>query len=170
MGRVLSNNILKHYDGLKVSNKVREVFDLIDYLENTVDDFEYPTITSSCQVRYEQFVKGVSSSKLENFVLDKIMFELRGNDYKRKLLMTKFTIALRKLSNIEMTVFKLSVYEGMEIYDICDHIHFGYTRAREIKKSAFVKFLMALNLDSECIKGGDAKMVNAYFDMKTTGI
>ena len=87
------------------------------------------------------------------------MFELRGSDYKRKILMTKITIALRKLNQVELLTFKLSVYDGMDIYDICDIIHFGYTRAREIKKSAFIKFLMSLNIDHLCFKGGDAKTI-----------
>ena len=99
VNKVLSNNILKQYDGLKVTNKVLEVYDLINYLDNVIEDFLYPSITSNCLVRYEQFIKGVNSSKLENFVLDKLLYELSGNDYKRKLFMTKLTIALRKLND-----------------------------------------------------------------------
>ena len=166
VNKVLSNNILKQYDGLKVTNKVLEVYDLINYLDNALEDFLYPTITSNCLVRYEQFVKGVNSSKLENFVLDKLLYELRGNDYKRKLFMTKLTIALRKLNEIELKIFKYSVYDGLEVYDICEKIHFGFTRTKEIKKSAFVKFLMALNIDQDCLKGGDKLRVQSYFQNK----
>lgn len=166
VNKVLSNNILKQYDGLKVTNKVLEVYDLISYLDNVLEDFLYPSITSNCLVRYEQFVKGVNSSKLENFVLDKLLYELRGNDYKRKLFMTKLTIALRKLNEIELKIFKYSVYDGLEVYDICEKIHFGFTRTKEIKKSAFVKFLMALNLDKHCLKGGDKLRVQSYFQNK----
>lgn len=166
VNKVLSNNILKQYDGLKVTNKVLEVYDLINYLDNALEDFLYPSITSNCLVRYEQFVKGVNSSKLENFVLDKLLYELRGNDYKRKLFMTKLTIALRKLNEIELKIFKYSVYDGLEVYDISEKIHFGFTRTKEIKKSAFVKFLMALNIDQDCLKGGDKLRVQSYFQNK----
>lgn len=166
VNKVLSNNILKQYDGLKVTNKVLEVYDLINYLDNVIEDFLYPSITSNCLVRYEQFVKGVNSSKLENFVLDKLLYELRGNDYKRKLFMTKLTIALRKLNEIELKIFKYSVYDGLEVYDISEKIHFGFTRTKEIKKSAFVKFLMALNIDQDCLKGGDKLRVQSYFQNK----
>ena len=166
VNKVLSNNILKQYDGLKVTNKVLEVYDLINYLDNVTDDFLYPSITSNCLVRYEQFIKGVNSSKLENFVLDKLLYELRGNDYKRKLFMTKLTIALRKLNEIELKIFKYSVYDGLEVFDISEKIHFGFTRTKEIKKSAFVKFLMALNIDQDCLKGGDKLRVQSYFQNK----
>ncbi|MGN1267949.1 MAG: hypothetical protein ACI4U0_00370 [Candidatus Aphodocola sp.] len=166
VNKVLSNNILKQYDGLKVTNKVLEVYDLINYLDNVIEDFLYPSITSNCLVRYEQFIKGVNSSKLENFVLDKLLYELRGNDYKRKLFMTKLTIALRKLNEIELKIFKYSVYDGLEVFDISEKIHFGFTRTKEIKKSAFVKFLMALNIDQDCLKGGDKLRVQSYFQNK----
>lgn len=166
VNKVLSNSILKHYDGLKVNNKVQEVYDLIDYLDNIIEDFNYPSITSNCLVRYEQFVQGTISSKLENFVLDKLIYELRGDDYKRKLLMTKITIALRKLNEIEIKTFKYSIYDGLEVYDICEKINFGFTRTKEIKKSAFVKFLMALNIDQDCLKGGDKLRVQTYFQNK----
>ena len=166
VNKVLSNNILKQYDGLKVTNKVLEVYDLINYLDNVIEDFLYPSITSNCLVRYEQFIKGVNSSKLENFVLDKLLYELRGNDYKRKLFMTKLTIALRKLNEIELKIFKYSVYDGLEVFDISEKIHFGFTRTKEIKKSAFVKFLMELNIDQDCLKGGDKLRVQSYFQNK----
>lgn len=166
VNKVLSNNILKQYDGLKVTNKVLEVYDLINYLDNVIEDFLYPSITSNCLVRYEQFIKGINSSKLENFVLDKLLYELRGNDYKRKLFMTKLTIALRKLNEIELKIFKYSVYDGLEVFDISEKIHFGFTRTKEIKKSAFVKFLMALNIDQDCLKGGDKLRVQSYFQNK----
>ena len=52
VNKSLSKNILKHYDGLKVINKVQEVFELINYLDNVVDNFDYPSITSNCVVRY----------------------------------------------------------------------------------------------------------------------
>ena len=166
VNKVLSNNILKQYDGLKVTNKVLEVYDLINYLDNVIEDFLYPSITSNCLVRYEQFIKGVNISKLENFVIDKLLYELRGNDYKRKLFMTKLTIALRKLNEIELKIFKYSVYDGLEVFDISEKIHFGFTRTKEIKKSAFVKFLMALNIDQDCLKGGDKLRVQSYFQNK----
>lgn len=166
VNKSLSKNILKHYDGLKVINKVQEVFELINYLDNVVDNFDYPSITSNCVVRYEQFVRGISNSRLENFVLDKLIYELRGDDYKRKLFMTKLTIALKKLNNIELKVFKYSIYDELEVLDICEKIHFGFTKTKEIKKSAFVKFLMALNIDEDCVKGGDRFRVQTYFQNK----
>ena len=167
INKSLSRNILKHYDGLKVTNKVHEVYDLIDYLDKLIDDFTYPSITCNYVVRYEQFIKGVNSSKLENFVLDKLFYELRDDDYKRKLLMTKITMALRTLNNIELEIFRYSIYMGYEICDICEKVHYGFTRIKEIKKSAFVKFLMALNIEKECLKGGDEKLVRKYFKDKT---
>ncbi len=164
--RFLSNNILKIYDSNLIRRKVEEVFDLFDYLDSVLYDFEYPIITSTGTIRYEQFLPGITSSKVENFVLDKIFNELRGNDYKRRLLMTKITMALKKLNSTELLVFKYSYYEQLEIYDICEKVNYSERKVKDIKKSASVKFLLALNLDLECIKGGDARLVNNYFKEK----
>ena len=164
--RYLSYNILKLYDSSYIRRKIEQVFDLFDYLDSVIYEFEYPTITSTGTVRYEQFITGVNSSKLENFVLEKLCFELRGNDYKRRLLMTKITMALKKLNPTELLVFKYSYYEQLEIYEICEKISYSERKIIDIKKSASVKFLLALHLDQECLKGGDKKLVNDYFKEK----
>lgn len=163
---LLPYSILSSYDMAKVTKRVNEVYDLFGYLKTAVPDFCYPLISCIGRVRYEQFIKGVNSSKLENFVIDKLFFELRGNEYKRKLFATKVTIALRTLNIDEVLVFKKLIYEGKEVIDLCDEIGYCESKIREIRKSAFVKFLMALNIDQDCLKGGDKLRVQSYFQNK----
>lgn len=162
----LSNSILKLYSSTKLYNKVKDVYNLFDYLESAIPDFEYPIVSSLGRVRYEQFVPNVNNSKLEEFVLGKLIFELRGNDYKRKIFSSKVAIALRRLSKIELIVFRYSIYDKYEIDYIAELVNYGNTKVKEIKKSACIKFLMALNIDQDCLKGGDEKIVNKYFDSK----
>lgn len=162
----LSKKVLNEYDTQKVYNKVGEVYDLFDYLESAINDFMYPIVSNSGRVRYEQFVKGINNSKVENFILKKEMFILRGDTYERNKFATKVTIALRRLSKIELVVFKYSIYDHIDIEEISEKIAFGLTKTKDIKKSAFVKFLIALNLDQDCLKGGDKLRVQSYFQNK----
>lgn len=162
----LPKSILKVYDTTKVTKKVNEVYELFGYLDNAVPDFCYPLISSIGRVRYEQFIKGVNSSRLEDFVIDKLFFELRGNDYKRRLFSTKVTLALRKLNNFELIVFRHVIYEGKSLDEIAKIYNYGETKIKEIRKSAFIKFLIALNIDQDCIKGGDKFRVQSYFQNK----
>ena len=162
----LSRKVLSQYDTQKVYNKVDEIYDLFDYLESAIEDFTYPIVSSLGRVRYEQFVKGINNSKVENFIFEKAMFEQRGDTYERKKFATKVTIALRRLSKIELIVFKYSIYDHIDIEEVSEIISFGLTKTKDIKKSAFVKFLMALNLDKHCLKGGDKLRVQSYFQNK----
>lgn len=165
--KYLSHNILKQYDMALVKQKIYEVFDLIDYLDSIIYDFEYPTITSNGVVRYEQFLPNISNSKLEDFVLEKLCKELRGNDIGQKRLMSKITLALKKLNVLELKVFKLSYYDQMTIDDIVDDTNYCERKVKDLKKSASVKFLMALNIDNMCYRGGDKLKVGSYFREQT---
>ena len=83
------------------------------------------------------------SSVVENYVLRTMMIETRLED-KRKKLLSKITIALRKLNVLELQVFDLTFYKKETEETIMDIIFYGKDKMREIKKSACIKFLTAL--------------------------
>ena len=164
--KYLSNNILNLYDFNLAKNKVAEVFDLFNYLEMTYENIPLPSITSSGNVRYEQFLPEIKSSKVENFVFKKICFEIKGSDYKRKKLMSKIKLALDRLNKNERLVFKYIFFDELSIEEICDNLHYCDKKINSIKKSAIIKFLVALGIDDLCLKGGDKLRVQSYFQNK----
>ena len=164
--KFLTNNILNLYNYILVKKKIKEIFDLFDYLDRVCNDFEFPTITSNGNIRYEQFLPGITSSKVESFVLNKLCIELRGSDFKRRKLLSKIKMALDTLNKDEKLVFKYSYYDNKEIDYISDKLHFCDKKIKIIKKSASIKFLIALNIDNQCYEGGDEIRVQAYFQDK----
>lgn len=107
-------------------------------------------ITQDYRVRYEQFVP-VNNSVVENYVLRSMMLETKLENQRRRLL-SKITIALRKLNKEEMKVFDLTFYKCASEEEIMKEISYGVDKVREIKKSACIKFLSALGLDDKCFK------------------
>ena len=147
---LLGKGELSLYDYVKLRNIILDIFKLFKYLKRTDDKISLPKITADYRVRYEQFVP-VKSSVVENCVLRNMMLETKL-DNRRKQLLSKITIALRKLNSLEMQVFDLSFYKCKSEDEIMEIINYGKDKTREIKKSACIKFLSALGLDDRCLK------------------
>ncbi len=93
---LLETSIVNIYNFSKVKKRIKEVFGIISYLSIVDCSLPLPTITANYTVRYNQFVP-VKSSKIENYVIKKIMQETKEVD-RRNILLSKITIALRKLN------------------------------------------------------------------------
>lgn len=149
---LLAPEIMKQYNYIKVKNKIEEVFHLFDYLKIVSEQLEIPTITSNGLVRYEQQIISINNSKLENFVLTKIIKEIRGSDYEQKRLLSKIALALKKLSVTERKVFNYTFYNWKSEYEICEELNYSNRTINDIRKSACIRFVIALNIDSMCLK------------------
>lgn len=146
----LGKDELSLYDFVKLRNIILDIFKLFKYLKRFDDKISIPKITSDYRVRYEQFVP-VQTSVVENCVLKNLMLETKLEN-RRKQLLSKITIALRKLNQVEMTVFDLTFYKCKSEDEIMAAICYGKDKTREIRKSACIKFLSALGLDDRCLK------------------
>ncbi len=147
---LLGKDELSLYDYVKLRNIILDIFKLFKYLKRTDDKISIPKITCDYRVRYEQFIP-VKTSVVENCVLRNLMLETRLENRRRQLL-SKVTIALRKLNNLEMQVFDLTFYQCKSEDEIMEIISYGKDKVRDIKKSASIKFLSALGLDARCLK------------------
>lgn len=147
---LLGKDELSLYDYIKLRNIILDIFKLFKYLKRTDDKISIPKITCDYRVRYEQFIP-VKTSVVENCVLKNLMLETRLEN-KRRQLLSKITIALRKLNNIEMQVFDLTFYKCRSEDEITDIVSYGKDKVREIRKSACIKFVSALGLDNMCFK------------------
>lgn len=147
---LLGKDELSLYDYVKLKNIILDIFKLFKYLKRTDDKISVPKITCDYRVRYEQFIP-VKSSAVESCVLKNLMLE-SCLENKRKLLLSKITIALRKLNSLELQVFNLTFYKCKSDDEIMKEINYGKDKVREIKKSACIKFLSSLGLDKECFK------------------
>lgn len=147
---LLERNELSLYDYVKLKNIILDIFRLFKYLKRTNDKISIPKITSDCRVRYEQFIP-VRTSVIENCVFKNLLLETRLENRRRQLL-SKITIALRKLNDLELQVFDLAFYKGVDEEKISETINYGKDKVREIKKSACIKFLDSLGLSNMCFK------------------
>ena len=147
---LLGKDELNLYDYVKLRNIILDIFKLFKYLKRTDDKIALPKITSDYRVRYEQFIP-VNSSAVENFVLKSMLLETRLENKRRRLL-SKITVALRKLNDLEMKAFDLTFYKCKSEDEICKELSYGIDKVREIKKSACIKFLSALGIDYMCFK------------------
>lgn len=147
---LLGKDELNLYDYVKLRNVILDIFKLFKYLKRTDDKIALPKITSDYRVRYEQFIP-VNSSAVENFVLKSMLLETRLENKRRRLL-SKITVALRKLNDLEMKAFDLTFYKCKSEDEICKELSYGIDKVREIKKSACIKFLSALGIDYMCFK------------------
>lgn len=146
----LGKDELSLYDYVKLRNVILDIFKLFNYLKRTDSKISIPRITTDYRVRYEQFVR-VPTSQVENCALKNLMLETKNEKFRRQLL-SKITIALRKLNNVEMTVFDLTFYKCKNEEEIQTAICYGKDKMREIRKSACIKFLSSLKLDDKCLK------------------
>lgn len=147
---LLGKDELLMYDYVKLKNIITDIFKLFKYLKRTDDKISLPKITADYRVRYEQFVP-VNNSVVENCVLRNMMLETKLEN-RRKRLLSKITLALRKLNDIELQVFDLTFYKCKDEDEIMDIISYGKDKVRYIKKSACTKFVSALGLDDRCFK------------------
>lgn len=147
---LLGKDELLMYDYVKLKNIITDIFKLFKYLKRTDDKISLPKITADYRVRYEQFVP-VNNSVVENCVLRNMMLETKLEN-RRKRLLSKITLALRKLNDIELQVFDLTFYKCKDEDEIMDIISYGKDKVRYIKKSACIKFVAALGLDDRCFK------------------
>lgn len=147
---ILRKDEIALYDYFKVKNVILDIFKLFKYLKRIDDKIILPRITMNLRVRYEQFIP-VNSSMLENISIKNLMLETRL-EHKRRKLLSKITIALKKLNNEEKLVFRLTYYKNKDESEIIKTIHYGKDKVREIKKSASIKFISALGLDYMCFK------------------
>ena len=85
-------------------------------------------------------------------LLDRNMMLETKLENRRKRLLSKITLALRKLNDIELQVFDLTFYKCKDEDEIMDIISYGKDKVRYIKKSACIKFVSALGLDDRCFK------------------
>lgn len=146
----LGKDELLMYDYVKLKNIITDIFKLFKYLKRTDDKISLPKITADYRVRYEQFVP-INNSVVENCVLRNMMLETKLEN-RRKRLLSKITLALRKLNDIELQVFDLTFYKCKDEDEIMDIISYGKDKVRYIKKSACIKFVSALGLDDRCFK------------------
>lgn len=147
---LLGKDELSLYDYVKLRNIILDIFKLFKYLKRTDDKISIPKITCDYRVRYEQFIP-VKTSVVENCVLKNLMLETRLEN-KRRQLLSKVTLALRKLNDLEMQVFDLTFYKCASEDEILDAVNYGKDKVREIRKSACIKFVSALGLDYMCFK------------------
>ncbi len=147
---LLGKDELLMYDYVKLKNIITYIFKLFKYLKRTDDKISLPKITADYRVRYEQFVP-INNSVVENCVLRNMMLETKLEN-RRKRLLSKITLALRKLNDIELQVFDLTFYKCKDEDEIMDIISYGKDKVRYIKKSACIKFVSALGLDDRCFK------------------
>ena len=147
---LLGKDELLMYDYVKLKNIITDIFKLFKYLKRTDDKISLPKITADYRVRYEQFVP-INNSVVENCVLRNMMLETKLEN-RRKRLLSKITLALRKLNDIELQVFDLTFYKCKDEDEIMDIISYGKDKVRYIKKSACIKFGSALGLDDRCFK------------------
>ena len=78
------------------------------------------------------------------------MQEIRKSNRYQQEFLTKVTLSLKKLSELEMKVFKLSVYDNYSDEDIGEELGYCIDNIRIIKKSSFIKFLVSLGADYDC--------------------
>ena len=139
---ILPESITASYNYVQVRNKVVEIFSLFEYLKLINAELELPSITASYEVAYSQKLPYVTNSKVENFVMKKIMLEVREEEDKHKKLLTKISLALKGLTKIELLVFNLSILEKKEDYDISESINSCTDVLTSINKSAYFSFLI----------------------------
>ncbi len=147
---LLDISIVNIYNFSKVKKRVKEVFGIISYL-NIIDcSLPLPSITANYTVRYNQFVS-VKTSKIENYVIKKIMQETKDVD-RRNILLSKITIALKKLNKDELKLFNMMFYENRTDDYVNNNMPYCTDIVIQIKKSACIKFVLSLGVDYDLYK------------------
>ena len=148
--RILDESIISIYNFPKVRKRVKEVFGILSYLSIVDNELPLPTITPNYTVRYNQFIP-VSNSKIENYVMKKIMLEAKDVT-RRTILLSKITVALKKLTVDELKVFNMMFYENKTDECINNNMPYCIDIVINIKKSACIKFVLSLGIDYDLFK------------------
>lgn len=147
---LLKKEVLDLYDYIKLKNIIITFFKIFNLLKIKNDKIPIPTISSKNIVIYKDFTWPTKTT-LEKCSLKNLLVKTE-NEEQRKMLFSKFTLALRKLNPIELEVFNLIFYKDIKEDDVVEMINYGKDKVREIKKSACLKIVSALGLDSKCFK------------------
>ena len=147
---LLKKEILDLYDYVKLKNIIVTFFKIFNLIKIKNDKIPIPTISSNNMVEYKDFTWPTKTT-LDNCSLKDLLVKA-SNEEQRKLLFSKFTIALKKLNFTELEVFNLIFYKGIKEDDVVDIVNYGKDKVREIKKSACLKIVSSLGFDSKCFK------------------
>lgn len=147
---LLSKEELSLYDYVKLRNLILIIFALFKYLKLKDANVSLPKITTDFRVRYDDSIK-VDSLSITDINLKNLLLKVKDESQKRELL-SKITLALRKLNELELQVFNLIFYKCKSEQEIIDTVNYGKDKVREIRKSACIKFISALGLDYMCFK------------------
>ncbi len=138
------------YDSLKVNKRIEELYRLFIRFQDVEVDLPLPRITSNYNIRYEQFLPSIKSSKIENYVFKKIYLESR-KEKERTIFLTKFTLALRYLNKDELEIFNLAFYSRLSDQDIMLKTNMCEKLVRKIRKVSYIRMLSFLGLEDDCI-------------------
>ena len=147
---LLNKEELSLYDYVKLKNTILIIFALFKYLKLRNEKESLPKITTDFRVRYDDFIK-VDSIIIKDINLKTLLLKAKDEIQKRELL-SKITLALRKLNDLELETFDLVFYKSKSEEQIMATINYGKDKVREIRKSACIKFVSALGLDYMCFK------------------
>ena len=147
---LLKKEVLDLYDYIKLKNIIITFFKIFNLLKIKNDKIPIPTISSKNVVIYKDFTWPTKTT-LDNCSLKYLLVKTE-NEEQRKMLFSKFTLALRKLNPTELEVFNLIFYKGIKEDDVVEMVNYGKDKVREIKKSACLKIVSALGLDNKCFK------------------
>lgn len=137
------------YNKHKLNNKISELYRLFIRFEDVEIDIDLPRITTNYEIKYEQFIKGTKSSKVENFVFKKMYLESRIEE-ERTVFLSKFTLALKSLSKEELIIFDKAFYEQKTDIQISIETNFCEKTIRKLRNSSYIRLLTALGIDQEC--------------------
>ena len=142
MNGILSESIINQFDYNQIKKNIVEFISGIDLLTFKLKNIERPKITPSYEIKYNCFIP-VTSSKVENFIIRKITLE-----EEIKEIISKYSIAVNSLNELERKVFiKSYIYDNKDD-DISYEIGVNLTKLLQVKKSASIKFSTILDLDN----------------------
>ena len=142
MNNLLSDRIIDQFDYNTIKKNICDFICSIDLLCFKLKNLDKPKITSNYEIKYSCFIPTVSS-KIEKFVINKIYLE-----EEIKKIISKYTLAINSLNDIEREVFiKTYIYNTRDDI-ICYDIGINLSKLLQVKKSASIKFSTILDLDN----------------------
>ncbi len=142
MNDVLSENLINQFDYNCIKKNIIDFIQVINLLSFKLKNIEKPRITANYEIKYNCFVP-TTSSKIENFVIKKIWLEEEIKDA-----ISKYTIAINSLNELERKVFIKEYICGSKDEVICYETGITPTKLLQVKKSASIKFSTILDLDN----------------------
>lgn len=142
MNGLLSDSIINQFDYGVIKKNIGDFISVINLLTLKLKTIERPKITPSYEIKYNCFVP-TTSSKIENFVIKKIILEEEIKD-----IISKYTMAVNSLNDLERKVFIKSYICEQKDDIMCFEVGVNATKLLQIKKSASIKFSTILDLDN----------------------